>query len=104
MVHQNVLFVSSMLVSSDLTVIAWKSPPRGCIKLNSDAAAHHATGKSGIGVVARNSMGHLEGAWAINCSGILDVVGASAICLVLLQDRDQVWHHIEVEFDALGVI
>ncbi|KAL3510119.1 hypothetical protein ACH5RR_029520 [Cinchona calisaya] len=79
--YYNVSHISSAAsVSDSMAVASWERPQSSLlIKLNTDAAVVHRCGKAGIGVVARSSSGHIEGAWAASFNAYSDMKMVEAL-------------------------
>ncbi|KAL5762184.1 hypothetical protein ACOSP7_018448 [Xanthoceras sorbifolium] len=86
--------------------VCWNPPPKGCLKLNVDAAINKCAGKIGLGVVVRDYTGSLVFAAGIVAPLVVDVTCAEAKALLagaqMAVDRDLL--PLQIESDALNVV
>ena len=85
--------------------VNWHPPPLGWIKINSDGAWRHESGRGGYGAVFRDYKSHVIGAFASNLdipSSVAAEVMAVIKAIELAWVRD--WKHIWLEVDSSQIL
>nr|GLL44697.1 uncharacterized protein LOC109191080 [Ipomoea trifida] len=83
----------------------WTKPPRGYLKLNSDAAVNHLANRMGFGWVIRNEYGQFVAAASIPGRGLFSPKEAEAMAIkeALSWLKSNGINNVQVETDALQV-